>query len=103
MGRPKFDQAIADTFLVAARAGANDEVCALHAGVDPLVAIDWARGGTKAKDEFAAALRKARADLQLLAVGVIRRSVTDDVGAARYLADTMAGELELQRLRELTT
>ena len=102
MSKSRFDQNVADTFLIAVRAGAGDEVAAMHAGVDLAVARDWLRADTPATKKFAASVNKARADLHLLAVGQLRRNMVDDKAAALYLAQSMEADLELQRLRDLT-
>lgn len=99
----RFDRAIADTFLVAVRAGATNDVAAAHAGVDLAVVRKWLRGGTPKTYEFRKAVDKARADLELLAVGTLRRSMSEDGSAAMYIAELARGESEFERLRALTT
>lgn len=103
MTRPRFDKTLADRVLIAVRAGASNEVAAVHAGTEVAIIRDWLKGGTAGKDEFKAAAGKARADLQLLAIGSIRRNVTDDTAAAMYIAQSIQGDAELERLRDLTT
>jgi len=98
----RFDQTIADTFLVAVRVGAGDEVAAMYAEVDLATVRVWLRGDTDAAKKFVVAVNKARADLHLLAVGQIRRNIADDKSAALYFAQSMEADLELQRLRDLT-
>jgi hypothetical protein len=99
----RFDSTIAATFLVAIRAGASNEIAAQHTGVDLEVVREWLRGGTPAKDQFRMDVEKARADLELLAVGTVRRQMGEDKGAAQWLAEKVRGDAELERLRELTT
>jgi hypothetical protein len=100
---PKFDTTAAASYLVAVRAGVNDDIAALHAGVSLDTIRSWLRGGSPAKDKFRKDAEKARADLQLLAVGHLRRQIGEDRGAAMFIAQAVQGDLELQRLRELTT
>jgi len=103
MSRHRFDQSKADQVLVAVRAGATDEVASVHAGVPVEAVRDWLKGGTVGTDKFRAAVDKARADLSLLAAGTIRRGIAEDRQAAIYFAERLATDVELQRLRELTT
>jgi hypothetical protein len=103
MSSHRFDRAAADRFLVAVRAGVRDEVAAMHAGVSVSTVKHWLKGDTKATADFTATVNKARADLQLLAVGHIRRSMGEDKGAAQFIAATVSADMELARLRELTT
>jgi hypothetical protein len=104
----RFDKQIADTFLVAVRAGASNEAAAHHAGVPVDVTREWMLGKTAATAAFRRDVEKARADLQLLGVGIVRRAANLDpdrpnVSAAQWLAEKAAGDAELDRLRELTT
>jgi hypothetical protein len=104
----RFDKSAADDFLVAVRAGASNEVASQHAGVDYQVVRQWLRGATKATEGFRRDVEKARSDLQLLGIGIVRRAANLDpdrpnVTAATWLAEKAAGDAELERLRELTT
>jgi hypothetical protein len=99
----RFDRKRADDFLVAVRAGASNEVASAHAEV-PLETIrDWLRGGTEPKAEFRQQVDKARSDLELLAIGHLRRNMADDAQAAQWMAEKARNETEFERLRELTT
>lgn len=99
----RFDQPTAERFLVAVRAGASNEIAAQHAEV-PLTAIRaWLAGGSKTKDKFKVDVEKARADLELLAVGTVRRGMSDDKSSAMWVADKVRGDAEIERLRSLTT
>lgn len=95
----RYDQKTADTFLTAVRAGASNEIAAQHAGVD----VDVVRGWFKKRNGFRRDVEKARADLELLAVGQVRRNMGDDKQAAMWLAEKARGDAELERLRDLTT
>jgi hypothetical protein len=100
---PRFDQQRADDFLVAVRAGASNEVASAHAEV-PLETIrDWLRSQTPAKAKFRQQVDKARSDLELLAIGHLRRNMSDDPQAAQWMAEKARNETEFERLRELTT
>jgi hypothetical protein len=99
----RFDRKRADDFLVAVRAGASNEVASAHAEL-PLETIrDWLRSGTPSKAEFRQQVDKARADLELLAIGNVRRNMSDDPNAAMWMAEKARNEKEFERLRELTT
>jgi hypothetical protein len=95
----EFEQAIADEILVAVKAGTSLAVAAAHADVGPEVPLQW----LEENEEFAQAVRKARADLSLLAVGIMRREMKDNPKSAQYLAETIQADMELERLRALTT
>jgi hypothetical protein len=104
----RFDQHTADTLLVAVRAGASTEVAAMHAGIPTHTAYDWLAGGTPAKDKFKRDVDKARADLELLAVGTVRRAMSSDdpreaTEAGKWVAEMAWTERRFDRLRELTT
>lgn len=103
MSRHRFNAQIAKVALVAIRAGASDENAAGHAGVDLAALRDWLRGDTAATEQFRRDVEKARADLELLAVGSMRRTIQEDKGAALYFAERLHGDRELARLRDLTT
>ncbi|CAB4198340.1 hypothetical protein UFOVP1313_70 [uncultured Caudovirales phage] len=102
MSSTRFDKAAADRFLVAVRAGAPDEIAAMHAEVQSETIKTWLRGDTEATAKFAGTVKKARADLHLLAISQVRRNVGEDRASALYVAQSMEADLELQRLRELT-
>lgn len=95
----EFDPLLAAEFLTAIKAGATVEVASAHADLDAQVVRGW----LKSNPDFARDVRKARADLQLLATASIRRDVKEDSRSARYLAESIMGDMELERLRELTT
>lgn len=100
----RFDRKKADDFLVAVRAGASNDVAAQHAAIPVAVVREW----FDRKPDFKEEVEKARADLGLFAVGVVRRDVGRDpdkpnVSAAQWLAEKAAGDAELERLRALTT
>jgi hypothetical protein len=99
----RFDSSQADQFLVAVRAGASNDTAAAHAGVPLDVVRAWLRGDTEEEAAFRRDVEKARADLELLAVGTVRRGVVDDTGSAKWVAEYVAGQREFERLRELTT
>lgn len=99
----RFDRATADKFLVAVRAGASNEVAAHHAEVALGTLREWLRGRTAATAAFRTEVDKARADLELLAIGQVRRNMGDDYQAAQYIAEKARNEAEFERLRELTT
>jgi hypothetical protein len=94
-----YDDTIADAFLTAVKAGASNEVAAAHAQIPLQVALEWIREN----DDFKARLDKARADLEIFAIGQVRQRVTDDKAAAMWFAERLHGDSELERLRELTT
>jgi hypothetical protein len=95
----RFDSKKADAFLVAVRAGASNENAATHADV-PITAVrDWIRR----RPDFRRDVAKARADLELFAVGTVRRNIGEDQKAAMWFAEKARGDAELERLRELTT
>jgi hypothetical protein len=99
----RFDAKKAGDFLVAVRAGASNEVASAHAEL-PLETIrDWLRGGTPAKAEFRQQVDKGRSDLELLAIGHLRRAMSEDSNAAQWMAEKARNEKEFERLRELTT
>lgn len=98
-----FDQDIASEILTATKAGASPEVAAAYADIDVVTARRWMKDPSPAARKWARSIEKARADLQLLAVGSLRRNVQEDPQAARYLAEKMGSDMELERLRELTT
>jgi hypothetical protein len=75
----------------------------MYAEVSLTTIRDWLRGETKTTAQFKKDVEKARADLQLLAVGNLRRVIGEDKGAAMYVAQSVAASVELDRLRELTT
>jgi hypothetical protein len=99
----RFNQEIADEFLLAIRAGASNEVAANHAETPIELIREWLKGGTPAKEKFRMDVDKARSDIELLAVGHVRRRMTDDPQAAQWVADKVRGDAELERLRRLTT
>jgi cell division protein FtsB len=99
----RFNAEKADEFLEAVRVGSSNEVAAAHAGLPVATVREWLRGGTPAKDRFRVDVEKARATLEVLAIGAIRRRVNDDQGAAQYIADKARNETEFERLRALTT
>ncbi len=99
----RFDKTAASRFLVAVRAGASNAVAAQHADVPLNAARDWLRGGTPVKDEFRSDVRKARSDLELVAVGHVRGRMAEDPAAAMWVADKVQGDAEFERLRDLTT
>jgi hypothetical protein len=103
MARARFDSNAAHDFLIAVRAGVVDEIAAKHAGTPIATIRDWLRGETQATAKFKRDVEKARADLQLLAVGHLRRQIGEDKGAAMFIAQSVAADVELSRLRELTT
>jgi hypothetical protein len=104
MSRPRFDKSAADRYLAAVRAGVSEDVAAMHAEIPVKTARDWMRGDRTSTRAFAAAVDKARADLQLLAIGQIRLKMSEgDRGAAAFVAQSVAADQELKRLRELTT
>lgn len=98
-----FHKPTADRYLVAIRAGASSEVAAAHAGVDVDTVRAWQLGSSTAEQQFDLDVKKARADLELLAVGSVRRVIGEDRAAAMWLAERMHGDSELERLRRLTT
>jgi hypothetical protein len=100
----RFDRPTANAVLVAVRAGASNELAAQHAGIPVSTVRDWL---TRRKD-FRLEVEKARADLELLAIGTVRRALTDkdgepNSGVAQWLAERAHGDAELERLRALTT
>jgi hypothetical protein len=99
----RFDRKRADDFLVAVRAGASNEVASAHAELKLDTIRDWLRAGTPAKAEFRQAVDKARSDLELLAIGHLRRNMTEEPQAAMWMAEKARNETEYERLRELTT
>jgi transposase len=99
----RFDQTIADRFLVAIRAGASDDVAANHAGVELATVRGWMDSGTGKGAKLLIDVRKARADLELLLVGTVRRLSAEDANNAKWLAERVRGDAELERLRQLTT
>jgi hypothetical protein len=101
--RHRFDKGASEQFLVAVRAGARDEAAADHAGVPIETVREWLLGTTAQTAAFKKAVDKARADLELLAIGVVRREVVDDKSAAMWMAERVAADRELDRLRRLTT
>jgi hypothetical protein len=99
----RFDRKRADDFLVAVRAGASNEVASAHAELALATIRDWLRSGTPAKAEFRQQVDKARSDLELLAIGHLRRNMADEPQAAQWMAEKARNETEYERLRELTT
>jgi hypothetical protein len=99
----RFDRKRADDFLVAVRAGASNEVASAHAEIPLETVRDWLRGSTTPKAEFRQQVDKARSDLELLAIGQVRRNMSDDAQAAMWMAEKARNETEFERLRELTT
>jgi head-tail adaptor len=100
---PRFDKPTAEKFLVAIRAGASNENAAQHAEI-PLATIrEWLKGDTKTTAAFRRDVEKARADLELLAIGTVRRNMAENDQNAKWLADKVRGDAELERLRSLTT
>ncbi len=99
----RFDSTAADRYLVAVRAGASNEVAAAHAELDLAVVRVWLNGSSKATASFVRDVNKARADLELLAVGQVRRQMTEDPTAAQWIAEKVKTETEFERLRRLTT
>jgi hypothetical protein len=100
----RFDKAAVEPFLVAVRAGASNELAAQHAGLPVTQVREWLKTNT----QFAKDVDKARADLELLAIGTVRRGLTDKDGlpnasVAQWLAERVHGDAELERLRDLTT
>jgi transposase len=100
----RFHKPTADQVLVAVRAGASNELAAQHAGIPISVVREWL-GRNK---QFRKDIEKARADLELLAIGTVRRGLTDKDGepvasVAQWLAERTHGDAELERLRTLTT
>jgi hypothetical protein len=100
----RLDQSTANAVLVAVRAGASNELAAQHAGID----VSVVRGWLEEDDKFRQDVEKARADLELLAIGTVRRALTDKDGepnaaVAQWLAERAHGDAELERLRALTT
>lgn len=98
----RFDSAAADRFLVAVRAGASNEVAAAHAQLSLDDVRAWLAGRSKATEEFRLEVDKARADLELLAVGQVRRQMSEDPNAAQWIAEKVRTETEFERLRRLT-
>jgi hypothetical protein len=84
---PPFDPEVADKFLTAIRAGASNDVAALHSGVNLETVRDWLRGDTPVEQQFKADHDKARADLEIFAVGQIRQRVSEDQHAAMWFAE----------------
>jgi hypothetical protein len=78
-------------------------VASAHAELALDAVRDWLRGGTPAKAGFRLEVDKARSDLELLAIGHLRRSMADDAQAAQWMAEKARNEKEFERLRELTT
>jgi head-tail adaptor len=99
----RFDRKIADEFLKAVRMGASNEVAAAYADVGLDRIRSWLRGTTKATASFRAEVDKARSDLEMLAVGHVRRNMQEDTAAAQWIAEKAKNETEFERLRELTT
>jgi hypothetical protein len=101
---PRFDKLIANQVLVAVRAGASNELAAQHAGVPVSTVRAWLAKNKPFRED----VEKARADLELLALGTVRRAMTDAAGepnpaVAQWLAERAHGDAELERLRALTT
>jgi transposase len=100
----RFHKPTADQVLLAVRAGASNELAAQHAGIPVSTVRDW----LNRRPEFKGDVEKARADLELLAIGTVRRGLTDKdgepvAGVAQWLAERTHGDAELERLRALTT
>jgi hypothetical protein len=98
-----YDQSAADKFLTAVRAGASNDVAAAHAGLDVRDVREWLRGPTPETILFRRDVDKARADLELLAVGTVRRHMVDNPELSERMAERVRSEAEFERLRELTT
>jgi hypothetical protein len=99
----RFNSEAAEDVLEAIRLGSSIEVAAAHANLPLQTVRDWYAGGTPAKDEFRAQVDKARATLEMLAVGHVRRNMDENPAAAMQIAERVKGEAEFERLRELTT
>jgi hypothetical protein len=94
-----YNEAQATTIVTAVAAGASNQLAAHHVGIPLPDLYAW----MDEKPEFAARIDRARADLELLAIGSIRRNVSEDPKAAQWVAERTYGDAELERLRQLTT
>lgn len=91
------DRAVA--FVTAIKLGAEESVAAHHADADLRDIRRWERE----RPEFKAEVKRARAELGLMASGRVVRASADTWNAAAYVAAQTTADIHLARLRELTT
>jgi hypothetical protein len=105
---PNYSQTVADAYLTAIRAAANDSEAAAFAGVTEATIRVWRRR----RPEFAAKADKVKADAAVVNMSRVRTAAVGTPGpdgdppnwrASLILAQRFSQDHELARLRELTT
>jgi hypothetical protein len=92
MARPsKLSKARAERIIAATRAGAPRHVAAQAAGIARSTLQSWIAkgeaGGPKTYRDFAADLRRAEADAEIFAVGIVRQAMRGDWKAAAWFLE----------------
>lgn len=89
----------AASYVTAIKLGAHEDLAAGYAGVDLATIRAWEHD----RPDFRAEVEKARAEMGVAASGRIRQFAAEDWRASAFVAAETTADMQLARLRELTT